>query len=643
MKTQPKTTRSGNKKRGSRESSYPFAAIVGGHAAKRALLMLAIEPGLNGALIASEKISEAQEVARSFAALLSASPTSHRATDESARPFVAIPVNVDESSLLGSIDLEQTLATGKREVRPGLLAAANGGVLFVGDVNLLDPSIANHIAHAIDRQVVVLEREGVSALHPARFKLLSCFNPADSEPHSLLTERLDLIVISPEQHSAGARADRIGRRLRFESDRSGFVEELSLETAEIKALIRDASLLVANVRVSREQRSSISRMAIQLGVQSSRADLAAIRAARANAALSGRDYVDDEDIVVAIQLVLAPRATKLPSEPPERSAGEPPQTKSLDESVSEETDSRESGFATAEDVIIRALDAPVPVDFLSPRKSEFRRSRAGKHPGAATHNRGRYVRSAMRRSRGARIAIDATLRAASPFQLIRRSRDASVLDLASVDRRVRVEPGDLRYKQLKHRSGMLFILAVDASGSMAANRMAQAKGALTRLLGRAYVYRDKVALISFRGRQAEVLLAPTRSVDLAKRLVDWLPSGGGTPISAGILKAAELARMARMRGISQSMLVLFTDGRANVGLHEGRVALSIEEELRRLGRLLHSDGVSSVVVDTKSKFVNSGEGRALAQMLGAKYLYLPRFDAGSLQRNVYAFAESHRD
>jgi magnesium chelatase subunit D len=200
-------------------------------------------------------------------------------------------------------------------------------------------------------------------------------------------------------------------------------------------------------------------------------------------------------------------------------------------------------------------------------------------------------------------------------------------------RRVKIDPGDLRFKEFKHRSGILFIFAVDASGSMALNRMAQAKGALTRLLQQAYLHRDKVALISFRGERSDVLLAPTRSVELAKRLVDALPAGGGTPLSAGVVKAIELARFARLRGTSRAMLVLFTDGRANVGLGEGRTsrtASTIQEELRRLGAMLGSEEISTVVVDTKSRFVSSGEGDALARMLGARYLYLPRADAGAV-------------
>jgi len=229
------------------------------------------------------------------------------------------------------------------------------------------------------------------------------------------------------------------------------------------------------------------------------------------------------------------------------------------------------------------------------------------------------------------------LRAAAPFQLRRRLAAKSAADDGG--RRVKIEPHDLRYKKFKHRSGIMFIFAVDASGSMALNRMAQAKGALIRLLGEAYLHRDKVALISFRGQSADVLLAPTRSVELAKRLVDALPAGGGTPLSAGVLKAIELARLSRLQGMSSAMLVLFTDGRANVGISSER---RIEDELKRLGALLQEEGIASVLVDTKAKFLSKGEGSAVARALGSGYKWLAQTNSESIYSIVRQTATDSR-
>jgi len=156
-------------------------------------------------------------------------------------------------------------------------------------------------------------------------------------------------------------------------------------------------------------------------------------------------------------------------------------------------------------------------------------------------------------------------------------------------------------------------------------------------LQQAYLHRDKVALISFRGTSSEVLLAPTRSVELAKRLVDALPAGGGTPISAGVIKAIELARLARIQGMPRAMLVLFTDGRANVTLSGSRTTT---DELEHLGRSLKAEGITPVVIDTKSRFVGSGEGQALSAMLGARYFLLPRSEVGGVYEVISKAARS---
>jgi magnesium chelatase subunit D len=195
---------------------------------------------------------------------------------------------------------------------------------------------------------------------------------------------------------------------------------------------------------------------------------------------------------------------------------------------------------------------------------------------------------------------------------------------------------------------LLFIFLVDASGSMVLNRMAQAKGALTRLLQEAYLHRDRVALIGFRGHAAEVLLPPTRSVALGKRLIDALPAGGGTPLAAGLVKAVEVARTARLQDGSRAMLLLLTDGRANIGLGDragneqaGRAGV-LAEELRQIGAVVQRDGIDSVVIDTRSRFTSTGEGHNLAQWLGGRYLYLPRADERAIYDVVTAAANEIR-
>ena len=626
---------------------FPFAAVIGHHAEKRALLLLAVEPQLRGLLIATVGDSPKSALARAFGSLLTCDGNREwEAASLSAAvelDTVQLPINITDDRLLGGLELEQTLATGKRQVSPGLLARAHRRVLYIADVNLLESNTVAHVAHALDRRRILLEREGVSAVHETDFMFLGTFNPAEGEPSQLLRDRVALILNSKAESSPDEKVEMIARTFRFDNDPSSFAEDFAFETAEIKSAIETARARLPQVSVSKDQVRQIARVAMRLGVEGNRADVFALKAARANAALAGRDAVNEDDLIVAIQLVLAPRAATLPpsKEEVERDEESPAQEPAGKGQAPESGDRElEPLSGSIEDLLLQAIDARVPEEALSASQRTARsgRARTGKRSKASTSTRGRYVSSVTRRNRDARVAVDATLRAAAPYQLRRRdeleltnersdetgSRAGSLTDVLS--RRVKIRPDDLRFKQFKHRSGILFILAVDSSGSMAFNRMAQAKGALTRLLQQAYLHRDKVSLISFRGAGAEVLLAPTRGVELAKRLLDALPAGGGTPLSAGLVKAIELARFARVKGTHQAMLVLFTDGRANVRWREGR---TIDYELRQLGGLLETEGIDSVVVDTKTRFVSSGEGFALAQTLGSRYLYLPRANAAT--------------
>jgi len=578
--------------------------------AKRALILLAIEPELRGVLIASESGLAASTLARGFASLY---VNRLRETDST---FVELPVSVTEDRLLGGLDLEKTLASGQRELAIGLLARADGGALFADNINLLDGIAATHVAHTLSSREVRVEREGLSVVQRADFKFIGTYTPTEGEVSPLLRDSVGLIVESSREYSADEKAEIIARVFRFDHDPRGFTDDLAIETAQIESAIECARELLPKVSVSKDQRRQIALIAMKLGVKGNRADVFAVRAARANAALGDRKAVADEDIVAAIQLVLLPRATTMPGDAGNPKQPDVQQQKPNDRDVEEVE--QDLVPAAIEDLIITPIDQTVSQDVLTTKSQITRSSGRGKRLKPAKSARGRYIRSTDHRASDARVAIDATLRAAAPFQLKRRAR---VPGRAGV----MIEPSDLRFKEFKHRAGILFIFAVDASGSMAINRLAQAKGALTRLLQQAYLHRDKVALISFRGRSSEVLLAPTRSVELAKRLVDALPAGGGTPVSAGVIKAIELARLARIQGMPRAMLVLFTDGRANVAFDNG-TGSTINEELSQLGALLGSENIKSVVVDTKPRFISSGEAEVLARTLGARYFYLGRHD-----------------
>lgn len=602
-------------------------------------MLLGVDPRLKGVLISSAAGSAKSTLARSFTAII---------PSEDVERFIELPVNVTRERLLGGIDIERTLASGRRKSATGLLAEADGGLLYADDINLLDPCVTDQIAVALDAEVVRVEREGFSLTLPARFTLIGTYNSIESDVNAHLSARVGLIVDSAVEVSSDDLIEIIDRIIRFEKDPGGFVKEYATRTAALKAAIRDARARLSSVQMTREDIRRIAQTAISLGVEGNQADAFAARAAKANAALCGRDSVEDEDIIAAIQLVLLPRATTMPVT--EKQHEPEPDTNRDESSENENNESddpdsvRETMPRAIEDLLIAALDALPPEDVLAVVEQKIRRDTAGKRNAAIDLARGRYAGSSAKRTSQGRIAIDATLRAAAPYQAARRNSGVYPANHNSrnSENQIKITKSDLRFKRFKSRAGVLFIFAVDASGSMALNRMAQAKGVIARLLHQAYLHRDKVALISFRRTEAETLLAPTRSVELAKRLVDALPSGGGTPVAAAVVKALEIVRLARLRGTTQAMLVLLTDGRANVRLRdeirEERLSRSseIDEELRALGAALQSANVTSVVIDTKSRFLSGGEGSKLAESLGGRYLYLPRADDAAIYNAVTA-------
>jgi magnesium chelatase subunit D len=609
---------------------FPFTAIIGYEAAKRALLLLAIDPGLRGVLIGAGTGSAKSTLALSFAAV---------SGDD--KPPIPVPVNITEQNLLGGLDVEQSIAAGKRVYLPGLLARADGGILFIEDVNSLDAKVASHIASALDSERVKIERDGFSAVSPTRFRLIGAYNPVDGLAGAALFDRVGMIVESTPVRSTDERADIITRSIQFNNDPQEFGHRHAITERELKAGVEQARKLLPKIEIKREQIRSLAQVALSLGVRGSRTDLFAVKAARASAASFGRDRVEEDDLIVAIQLVLMPRATTLPqfeqvAKPDDPATTEQSSEDNLDDST--ESDRRGAGnVAPVEDLIIKAIDATAPELLFERMRNLHRESKTGKR-GAPLHaDRGRAMTGDSERRRQSTISLFATLCAAAPFQAMRRKPSRSII----------VKKSDIRFKRFKSSTGILFIFAVDASGSMALNRMAQAKGALARILQQAYLHRDKVALVSFRGEKADTLLAPTRSLERAKSLIDSLPAGGGTPIAAGLVRALEMANSARLRGMSQVMVVVMTDGRANVlSRASSRVDRidqdAINEELRQIGRIMRSGAIQSVVIDTKSRFVSSGEARNLADMLGGKYLYLPRAGAAGIHKAVELAASGMR-
>ena len=582
-------------------------ALVALDAPRLALMLLAIEPRLRGVAFAGPAGSGKSALLHGLHALL---PD---------LPFEQLPIGADDEALLGGLDLEATLARGTRVVRTGLLARADGGVLAVEDCNLLPESAANQLLGALDSGEVRIEREGLSLRSPCRLRLVATFDPAEGAPRAHLLDRLGLIVALPRPGAAAARAEVVRRHLSPAEDL--WQEDLGL----LRDVVATARAGLAEVELGDRQARELAAAALAFGVQGHRADLFAQLVARASAALALRDRVEREDLELAVRFVLAPRATRnadaTPPEPPRppTEAPPPPPDPTRDDATHDglpEPDEMQLG-----DEVLAALATDLP-DVLA--TLPFRAAHGGRSGsrGSTDGRRGRHVASVPGTPREGRLDVIATLRIAARGQRLRAPHPARV------GGRIVVRAEDLRVKRFRDKAGALFLFAVDASGSMALNRMRQAKGAVHALLERAYVNRDRVALMSFRGQGAELLLPPTGSVELLRRAVDQIPTGGGTPLAATLVAALDVAQQARRRGLQNVVLVLLTDARANVGLKADRAG--VEDELRQLAMAAAATGLKSLVIDTQRSYLSQGSAQKLASWLGGQYLYLPGADGSAI-------------
>ncbi len=517
-------------------------------------------------------------------------------------------------------------------------------MLYVDSVNLLDDSTINHILSALDSGVVRVEREGISVVEPARFVLLVTYDPAEGPPRRHLLDRLGLIVAPIGKAPVTTRAEVVRRNLQPGTD---YEDDEALVLAGILA----ARELLPSVTISDEQVQQLSLTAMALGIEGHRADLFAVRAARAAAALAGREEVNNDDLELAVRLVMLPRATRLPEMTPEE-AGPPPPPEpappppSPENSDDEQRDDEEEkppqppeDELTIEELILAAMETDVPPDILETPFTVRRRGRSGSR-GTISGQRGRHIRSVPGKPAQGRLDVIATLRAAAPWQRIRAAEYHP-----HRRGRIHLRADDLHIKKYRSKAGTLFCFLVDASGSMALHRMRQAKGAVNALLQQAYVHRDQVALLAFRGERADLLLPPSQSVELAKRALDVLPTGGGTPLAAALLAAYQISEQARSRGIFRTTIVLITDGRPNVPLKadptmdKARRLEQARQEVQQLAGRLRAAGVGAVVIDTQRSFVSRGEAQQLAAWLGGRYVYLPNGRGDQIANAVIAASE----
>ena len=504
-----------------------------------------------------------------------------------------IPVHIDDERLLGGLDLAATLASDRPVARKGLLAEADGGLVVVPMAERLDEGIASRIAAVMDTGVVIAERDGMRRQDDARFLLALLDDGVEDErAPDVLAERLAFWFELSNAHSPELV--------------EGWFTRLTVLRQAQDCGVSDHALQV------------IASAATSLGVTSARGALLTLRAAKAAALFDERNSVTEDDLILAIRLVLVPRATQFPA------PAEAPDTLPEDSEPGEQS----NGDATQplEDVILDAVRATLPPNMIAAIAENGRRAAMSKGKGSGAklkaQMRGRPVgvRNGVPRG-GNRLSLIETLRAAAPWQKLRREAG---------DKRVRIRRDDLRIKRFQSRAETTTIFVVDASGSSAAARLAEAKGAVELLLAEAYVKRAQVALIAFRGTGAEMILPPTRSLTRARRALAELPGGGGTPLAAGLAMAGEVAALVRSKDRTPFVVVL-TDGRGNIALDGTADAGAAKRDAEGAAKAMNAPGV---LIDISAR--PREEGRAIAALMRAKFVALPRGDAVSVRDAVKA-------
>ncbi|GAB2549622.1 VWA domain-containing protein [Nocardia heshunensis] len=701
------------------EAGFPFSAVVGQERLQLALILCAVHPGIGGVLVRGEKGTAKSTVVRALAQLLPP------VVDESgARParLVELPVGATEDRVVGSLDLERVLRDGEQAFKPGLLAAAHHGVLYVDEVNLLHDHLVDVLLDAAAMGRVHIERDGVSHTHPARFVLVGTMNPEEGELRPQLLDRFGLTVDVVASRQVDVRMAVVRRRLDYEADPAAFAAAYAAADREVAERILTARDRLAEVDLDNVELRRIAALCATFDVDGMRADLVVARCATAHAAWRGVTAVTEEDVRVAAELALPHRRRRDPFDEPgiseeqlddamrqaaEEAAreqggaddlgkgeavpadGQGPQDQPLAQDDSLDPDESgagnsgasgngadlgpdagsadaDSGSDAQDDGSGISNDSPDVSDNGSNstggERDSSRSSRAGNGdqdraegagdrpgregrtaaptatlpkpprwevPGVGEGAPGRRSRARTRQGRVVKAIEDTstglhllgTIFAAVPYQF-ERGRLAGPLSFA---------PADLRGAYREGREGNLVVFVVDTSGSMAArDRLSAVTNAVVALLRDAYQRRDKVAVITMRGQDAELVLPPTSSVDIAVRRLADLRTGGKTPLAQGLLKARDLLRRERVRDPHRRpLLVLLTDGRATGGTDPVLRA-------RAAARMLARDAVTAMVVDCERGMIRLGLARDIAAELRGGYLQLSDLTGDSVAGIVRA-------
>jgi magnesium chelatase subunit D len=666
--------------------AFPFSAVVGQEEMKLALILNLIEPRIGGVLIMGHRGTGKSTIVRSLAQLLplqkrvvdclvGCDPDDMRSLCDQCRdqkapdgrlpyqtkpaPVVTLPLGATEDRLCGSISIEDALKKGKKSFEPGLLAKAHRGFLYIDEVNLLEDHLVDVLLDVAASGENVVEREGISFRHPARFVLIGSGNPEEGELRPQLLDRFGLQVEVETLQDIEQRMEIVELRHEFENDPEGFVSRFGVSENEIGLRIINATNALPTVSLDRQLLRRIVVLCQELRIDGHRGELTISKAAAALAAFEGRSQVSDEDVRRVAGMCLRHRLRRDPLETGNDSVRINQKLDQLfpaDSAVTSQSarNSSDSAPISGESAEIEGMNNTEPVADTSSSQSapevvpptekgrieessnsknrpghSTRRSKetvagSGKSQMSRSSARGRYSGAVPKRDAASRVAVDVTLRVSLA------GRADFSFKPTNVPTGIRAE--DLRYKRFVRRAGKLYVLVVDTSGSMAMNRIGQVKGALSTLLQRSYINRDSVAIVSFRCSEASLVLAPSKSVLRAKMALETLPVGGATPLPLGLSKALEVVKRSAGNVNRRPVILLFTDGGANVPL-SGSADLPraereklIHAEVELLGQKCREAGAEITVVDTQSHHQFTGQAEVLAKRLQASLASLRNVD-----------------
>lgn len=614
---------------------FPFVAIEGQGRIKKALLLNIINEKIGGVLISGEKGSAKSTLVRGLEKIL---------TD---KKVINLPLNITEDNLVGSIDIEKTLKTGKKVFQEGILKKCHNNILYIDEINLLGESIISTILEVISREKNYIEREGISFSHDCKFILIGTMNPEEGDLRAGLLDKFGLYVNAEGSKDILERINIIKKRLEFEKNPIEFSEKYSEDEELLREKIFSAKEKFKKIKVSEQIMNIAIKFIEEANCLGNRAEIILIETAKSIAALDKRTYLNIDDLKEAATFVLPHRMNaKNKALPNEANNKHNDNTDNDSHQTNTQTDNSMNNSESAQETENNSQDNNIQKNenkdndslenfseeefdigeiykikniFLDNTKDKFKRKGTGKRCKTKSSSlQGRYIKSSIPRGKIRDFALDASIRAAAPYQL--KKDDNSLM--------INIKKEHIRIKQREKRTGISILFAVDSSGSMGVKkRMEAVKGAVMSLLKNAYEKRDKVGMLSFRRNRAEELLPFTRSIDLAQKKLEKLSTGGKTPLSEGLLKAYNIIKTEMKRNKEViPVLILLSDGKANFsfsGKDPVIESLEIAEKIKK-------EKIKCIVIDTEEGFIKLEMARTLSEAIEGDYYRLDNIKSEDL-------------